>query len=157
MNVYIVASPGGHMTQALSVIDSFEGNDVFLITLDFPNTRNLSLKELKQIHRVRLWFGYSMKLGVPFTLLVSFWTILRIFLKNKPHLIFSTGSEIAVPAFFVGKFFFHARTIYMESLTRVHDLSLTGRLLYRFADVFLVQWRGLTEKYNKAIYKGRLV
>ncbi|HOV91310.1 MAG TPA: PssD/Cps14F family polysaccharide biosynthesis glycosyltransferase [Syntrophorhabdaceae bacterium] len=157
MNIYIVASPGGHMTQALSVMDSFEGENVYLITLDFPNIRNLSINGLKEIYKVRLWFGYSMKLGVPFTLLVSFWTIFKIFFKKRPHLIFSTGSEIAVPAFFVGKFLFRARTIYMESLTRVHSLSMTGKLLYRFADVFLVQWKELIKKYNKAIYRGRLI
>jgi len=157
MNVYIVASPGGHMTQALSVIDAFEGNDLYLITLDFPNIRNLCLNDLREIHRISLWFGYSMKVGVPITLLVSFWTIFKIFLKNRPHLIFSTGSEIAVPAFFIGKYLFHAKTIYMESLTRVHELSLTGKLLYRVADVFLVQWKDLTKRYKKAIYKGRLI
>lgn len=145
------------MTQALSVTDAFEDTNLYLITLDFPNIRDLSLPDIKKIHRVRLWFGYSMKLGVPFTLLVSFWTMFKIFLKNRPHLIFSTGSEIAVPAFFIGKFLFGAKTIYMESLTRVHELSMTGKLLYRFADVFIVQWKELTKKYNKAIYRGRLV
>lgn len=145
------------MTQALSVTDAFEGTNLYLITLDFPNVRDLSMPDIKKIHKVRLWFGYSMKLGVPFTLLMSFLTIFRIFLKNKPNLIFSTGSEIAVPAFFVGKYLFRARTIYMESLTRVHNLSMTGRLLYRIADVFLVQWKELIKKYNKAIYRGRLV
>jgi len=157
MNVYIVASPGGHMTQALSVTDAFEGTDIYLITLDFPNVRGLSLTDIKHIHRIRLWFGYSMKLGVPFTLLVSFWTIFKIFFRKRPHIIFSTGSEIAVPAFLLGRFIFSARTIYMESLTRVHDLSMTGKLLYRFAHVFLVQWRELAEKYKRALYRGRLV
>jgi len=157
MNVYIVASPGGHMTQALSVTDAFEGTDIHLLTLDFPNIRDLSLTDIKQIYRIRLWFGYSMKLGVPFTLLVSLWTIFKIFFKKKPHLIFSTGSEIAIPAFLIGKLIFRAKTIYMESLTRVNNLSMSGKLLYGLTDVFLVQWKELTEKYNKAIYRGRLV
>ncbi|MCX8110000.1 MAG: UDP-N-acetylglucosamine transferase subunit ALG14 [Syntrophorhabdaceae bacterium] len=157
MNIYVVASTGGHMTQALNVIDAFEDTDIFLITLDFPNVRNIAIKKLKQIYRIKLWFKYSIKLGVPFTLMVSFFTIFRIFLKNRPDIIFSTGSEIAIPTFFVGKFLFRARTIYMESLTRVHDLSMTGKILYKFSDVFLVQWKELTEKYNKAIYRGRLI
>ncbi len=157
MNVYIIASPGGHMTQALSVTEAFEGTDLYLITLDFPNVKELSLTDIKYIHRIKLWFGYSIKLGLPITLLVSFLTIFRIFLKRRPHIIFSTGSEIAVPAFLLGRFVFRARTIYMESLTRVHDLSMTGKLLYRFAHVFLVQWFELKKKYKKAFYQGRLI
>ena len=36
----------------------------------------------------------------------------------------------------------------------VNSGSLTGRLVYPFADLFLVQWKALQQIYPKAIYVG---
>jgi len=36
------------------------------------------------------------------------------------------------------------------------SLSLTGRLLHKVADRFIVQWQGLREKYPQAEYLGQL-
>lgn len=38
------------------------------------------------------------------------------------------------------------RIIFVESFCRVKSLSMTGRLLYYFADRFIVQWPGLQDK-----------
>ena len=46
--------------------------------------------------------------------------------------------------------------IYVESYTRIHSLSLTGKILYRFADLFVVQWKQLALQYPKAVYGGAL-
>jgi hypothetical protein len=43
----------------------------------------------------------------------------------------------------------------MESFCRVKTLSLTGKLLYVFVDVFIVQWMQLvSKKYKKIVYLG---
>ncbi|KAJ6658438.1 hypothetical protein lerEdw1_020142 [Lerista edwardsae] len=47
--------------------------------------------------------------------------------------------------------------VYVESLCRVENLSLTGKILYRFSDHFIVQWPALKEKYPKSVYLGRIV
>ena len=157
MNVYIVSSPGGHLNETLSMVEAFEDCNVYAITLDFPNMKDISFPCLKGIYKMRLWFNYSIKFGLPITLLVSFVSILKIFLRHRPHVIFSTGSEIAVPAFLLGKFFFGAKVVYVECFTRIKTLSLTGKIVYRFADHFLVQWPELAEQHEKALYKGRLI
>jgi beta-1,4-N-acetylglucosaminyltransferase len=38
------------------------------------------------------------------------------------------------------------RVVFVESFCRVKTLSLTGRLLYYFADRFVVQWPQLKDK-----------
>lgn len=45
--------------------------------------------------------------------------------------------------------------VYVESICRVTTLSISGSMLYRFADYLFVQWPKLKEKYPKSIYKGR--
>lgn len=47
--------------------------------------------------------------------------------------------------------------VYVESVCRVETLSLSGRILYRLADYFFVQWPSLRDLYPGAIYLGRLV
>nr|XP_034978976.1 UDP-N-acetylglucosamine transferase subunit ALG14 homolog isoform X4 [Zootoca vivipara] len=47
--------------------------------------------------------------------------------------------------------------VYVESICRVENLSLSGKILYHFSDYFFVQWPALKEKYPKSIYLGRIV
>lgn len=157
MIVYIVSSPGGHLNETLSLIESFENCDIYLITLDFPNMKNVVFADLKGLYKIRLWFHYSIKFGLPITLFFGVFIMLKAFLKQRPDIIFSAGSEIALPAFLLGKFIFGAKLIYMESLTRIKTLSLTGKIVYRLVDRFLVQWPELAAQYDKAIYTGRLI
>jgi beta-1,4-N-acetylglucosaminyltransferase len=49
------------------------------------------------------------------------------------------------------------RVIYIETGSRVFALSSSGKILYRFADLFFVQWSELLPLYPKAVYAGRLV
>jgi len=51
----------------------------------------------------------------------------------------------------------YPRIIFIETVARVYSLSLTGKILYRFADRFLVQWPELARRYVYAEYYGRLV
>lgn len=157
MNIYLVSSPGGHLTETLSLVEAFEGCDVSVITLDFPNMKDVALEGVTKLHRIGLLFGYSIRFGLPLTLLKSFFEIFWIFLKKRPHIIFSTGSEIALPAFLLGKFLFRSKVVYMECFTRTQTLSGTGKVVYAFSDLFLVQWPGLAAKYEKASYQGRLI
>ncbi|KAK9472634.1 udp-n-acetylglucosamine transferase subunitalg14 [Dipodascopsis tothii] len=50
-----------------------------------------------------------------------------------------------------------ARIIYVESIARVSSLSLTGKLLVRVADRFIVQWEQLRKAYPTTEYLGVLV
>lgn len=49
------------------------------------------------------------------------------------------------------------KIIFVESLTRVNELSLTGKLLYFVADRFIVQWKTLYEEFKLTEYHGILV
>jgi len=154
----IVTGSGGHLTQALSVIEAFKGHHVFLVVHQFPSLREVQLEEVQRIYRLRILLGYSSLFAVFLTALVNFFQFFWIFWKEKPSILFSTGAEIAVPAFYVGKIFFRARLIFLETLTRVKNLSYAGKVLYPIVDLFLVQWPELLEKAGpKAVYGGRLL
>lgn len=85
-----------------------------------------------------------------------------------PHLILTNGPATAVLvilAAFLLRFFDIrgaqsrglCRTIYVESFARVKTLSLSGRLVVRVVDRFLVQWEALEGYAGRAEFGGVLV
>jgi len=72
--------------------------------------------------------------------------------------LFSTGAELAIPSFFIGKFFFRTKLIYLECSAQVYSPSLTGKWVYPITNLFMVQWEPLLNQYGpKAIYVGGLI
>ncbi|RPB03489.1 Alg14-domain-containing protein [Choiromyces venosus 120613-1] len=87
----------------------------------------------------------------------------RVFVKvGLPDVVVCNGPGSAVlvaGVCFLAKFLGLCKTriIYVESFARVRSLSLSGKLLYAFADRFVVQWPGLVEKYPRAEFHGILI
>ena len=44
--------------------------------------------------------------------------------------------------------------IYIESFAKVNSATKTGKLIYKIADRFLVQWETMKNIYPKATYVG---
>ena len=143
----LICSHGGHFTELLQVLGAFEGYPTFLLTYKEVSTSNQ-----KSAY-------YIANIGKnPVAFIFGLIKILFIFLKEKPTILFSTGSEIAVPPFYFGKFFFGAKLIYLECSAQVYHPSLTGRFVYPITDLFLVQWEPLLQQYGpKARYVGGLI
>jgi beta-1,4-N-acetylglucosaminyltransferase len=79
----------------------------------------------------------------------------KVMLRERPDAVISSGAGVAMPYFYLSKLF-GAKTIYIESFTRVKSATLTGRLVYPVTDLFCVQWESLHKIYPKAIVIGRL-
>ena len=77
----------------------------------------------------------------------------KIMLREKPDVIVTTGALIVFPFCLYAKLM-GTKVVYIETFARVNDRSLTGRLVYPLADLFLVQWEALLEFYPKAKYVG---
>ncbi len=154
----ILTSSGGHLTEAMSIVEAFAGCDLFLIVHDLPTLKGIRIEEVRRIYQLKVILGYTSLIAVFLTAVVNVFQLLRIFWIEKPSILFSTGAEIAIPGFYVGKIIFRSRLIYLETLTRVRELSMTGKVLYPIVDLFLVQWPDLLKKAGpKAVYGGRLI
>jgi len=147
MKITLVCSHGGHLTEMMYLMDAFKGHDVFFITYDNFRTRNLE-------HRKYLLENIGTS---PVKMLKAFLKIGKILAKEKPSVVISTGSEIAIPAFVIAKVL-GMRTVFIESWCRIKTKSGTGRIVYYLSDLFLVQWPQLLELYGgKAKYVGAVV
>lgn len=80
----------------------------------------------------------------------------KILRHEKPHVIITTGAGVGVPFIYVGKLL-GIKTIYIESITRLKDLSLSGKLVYPVVDNLLVQWPELEKRYKKAVFAGQVI
>ncbi|XP_044592918.1 UDP-N-acetylglucosamine transferase subunit ALG14 homolog [Cotesia glomerata] len=93
------------------------------------------------------------------TTLIAFINAGVIMFREKPDLILANGPGTCVPlclvAFIFQLFFFNDTTvIFIESFCRVKTLSLTGKILYFFADHIILQWPYICrEKYNVHVIK----
>jgi beta-1,4-N-acetylglucosaminyltransferase len=167
MKIGIACSAGGHLTQALSLLEAFRGHECFLILQNFPTVKKFNPPQFTKTYHLKIFFNYALGikitpwhtlwLGLYVTLLENTFEIIKILMKEKPDILFSTGSEIAILTFYLGKFLFGAKLIYLESVARIKDISLTGRLVMPIVNLFLVQWEELAQKYKKAKFWGRVI
>lgn len=87
---------------------------------------------------------------------------LPLVFRLQPDIILCNGPGTCIPLCIAGLFLKllsikNSYIVYVESFCRVKTMSLSGKLLYRFADAFFVQWPDLLLDYPKAKYIGRLV
>ena len=82
-------------------------------------------------------------------------SVLWILLRTRPEVVVSTGAS---PGFFAMLFgrLLHRRTIWVDSIANVDELSLSGRQAGRFADLWLTQWPDLAQPEGPQ-YFGALV
>lgn len=77
-----------------------------------------------------------------------------IFFK-KFNILFGIGTYLCVPLFFFAKLK-RIDCFYLDSYTRLEDLSTTGKIIYRLrlTDKFYVFHKALHDKYPRAIFAG---
>ncbi|HEX8988537.1 MAG TPA: hypothetical protein VF816_11290 [Rhodocyclaceae bacterium] len=129
--VLAVSSGGGHWIELLRIMPAFEDCDVIYATVrndyraDVPGAAFFVVNHADRRHVVK-------------TLLLAF-RVLFLVLRLRPDIVVSAG---AAPGYFALRFgkMIGARTIWLDSLANVDDLSKSGHMVRRYADLWLTQW-----------------
>lgn len=139
MKILIVSSVGGHLTEVMRLAPILEGHDVSLVVNDEAALPEFPFKAVYRIvHAERDW-----------RVLMNFLEAARIIEAERPDVVVSMGAGPAVPVALVAKWGAGSRILFVESAAAVTRPTLTGKLLYRFADRFFYQWPGLRTVYPK--------
>lgn len=148
VKICFAASSGGHYEQLMMLKPLMKKYESFVITektLYKSEIPGIKTYYMKQVNRKENMFFPCM--------LANTVSSLKIFVKEKPDVVICTGVLAMLPICLIAKAA-GRRLIYIESFAKVTSATLSGKLLYKFADQFYVQWPQMLEIYPKAIYLG---
>ena len=147
MKICLIASSGGHLEE-INHININKKHEVYYVVTKTPNT----IKDGKYKYLIS---DFNRKNPVCnfFRIIRMFYEQLKIFKKEKPDIIITTGAGLVIPTCFFAKIF-RKKIIFFESLARINSMSKTGKILYHISDLFIVQNKELLKKYPKSIYGG---
>jgi len=149
LRICLVASAGGHLNQLLKLQNSWNGYDVFCITTSD------TVREKLQVYRKVYVVGESNRQH-PIRVVKVLLRCIRAVFTERPDVLISTGASVGCIACFLGKLF-GARVVWIDSITNVKRISLSGRMVRYIADLFLVQWAELAEKCSNVEYLGAVI
>lgn len=148
LKVCLVSSSGGHLTHLYMLKPFWKDQERFWVTFDKEDAR--SILDGEKVYSCYYPTNRNIKNLLKNTVLA--WKVLR---REKPDLIVSTGAAVAVPFFYLGKFM-RKKLIYIEVFDRMNKPTLTGKMVYRITDQFIVQWESMKKVYPKAVNLGNI-
>ena len=146
--VCFIASSGGHFEQLMMLKPLMKKYDSFIVT----EKTNYSVSNLEfntyYLHQVN-----RREKSFIFRMIGNSLKTLKILISERPDAVISTGALATIPMCLFGKIF-GKKIIFIESFAKVNSQTLTGKLVYKFADQFYVQWDEMKKFYPNAICKG---
>jgi UDP-N-acetylglucosamine:LPS N-acetylglucosamine transferase len=144
--ILAVASGGGHWAQLRRLRPAFDGHDVAYLTTDEGHR--------PEVGTARFYAVRDGNRTSKLALLASAVQIGCVLLRERPDVVISTG---AAPGYLAirGAKLLGARTVWIDSVANVDELSLSGRLASEKADLCLTQWPHLAD--GLVGYKGSVL
>ncbi|MEQ8850305.1 MAG: hypothetical protein RIB32_00820 [Phycisphaerales bacterium] len=129
--VLAVSSGGGHWVQLLRLRTAFDGCDVAYATVatsyqaDVPGARFYTIPDATRWDKLKL-VGLAIRLV---------WVLAR----ERPDVVVTTGAAPGYLALVLARAL-RSRTIWVDSIANVEEMSMSGRRARAFADLWLTQW-----------------
>lgn len=142
MKVLLVCSSGGHFKGLQQLRPFWEQHERVWVTFKTATT------EASLAEETVFWAYSPTNRNLP-NLFKNLLLAFQVIRETQPQLIISTGAGVAVPFLIIGKLF-GSKTAFIESVTRIHTLSLSAKLVLPFLSVLYVQWAQLQTRYPQA-------
>lgn len=142
------ASSGGHFEQILMLKPLMEKYDSCVVTEETEYKVVIKGQKMYYMHQV----NRKEKL-MPLWMMVNAFKSLKLMIIEKPDVVITTGVLAMIPLCLLTKLF-HKKLVYIESFAKVTSPTETGKLMYKYADRFYVQWESMKKFYPNAIYLG---
>ncbi|MGB2863375.1 MAG: PssD/Cps14F family polysaccharide biosynthesis glycosyltransferase [Sedimentisphaerales bacterium] len=149
LKICLAASAGGHISQLLKLAASWNGYETFCVT-----TTEVVRNKLRKSGEVYVVGECNRQ--HPIRVITVLLRCLHIISKERPDVVISTGAAAGCMLCFLGKMI-GSKVIWIDSITNVERISLSGRMVRYIADLFLVQWPELAQKIRNVEYVGEIV
>lgn len=145
--IVAISSGGGHWIELMRLRPALQGHRVVYATVSEAYRSHVGDARLRVISDATRWD----RAGLVRTTL----QVLRLLLEERPDVVISTGALPGFLGVLLGKWL-GARTIWVDSLANVEELSMSGRRVGAFADLWLTQWPEL-ERPGGPRYAGSVL
>jgi UDP-N-acetylglucosamine:LPS N-acetylglucosamine transferase len=149
LKICLAASAGGHLSQLTKLAKSWDRYQIFYVT-------TLSSIQSLLENKATVYVVGECNREHPVRVIVVLIKCIKVILREKPDIVISTGAAAGCITCFLGKLL-GAKVIWIDSITNVDRISLSGRMVRHIADLFLVQWPELIKKYKNVEYAGQVV
>jgi beta-1,4-N-acetylglucosaminyltransferase len=157
VDVLLVCSSGGHLSQLLLLREAWAGYSHLWVTEATSDADSLladepSIRAFGPAHR-------NLKNGIRTIALAwlrNFALAWRVIGRERPALLLTTGAAVAVPFAWIGRLR-GVRVVYVESVTRITSPSVSLRLIAPVAHHVYAQWPELLESVPRARYAGSVL
>jgi len=130
-----ISSPGGHWIQLTRLCRGLESR--YEIVYAMPDS-------LFKAQQNKVYPVTDVSADDKWKLIPCAMQVLIILLRERPKAILSTGAAPGAVAIWLGSLL-GIRTIWVDSIANVKQISRAGRLAQKRADVFLTQWEHLSD------------
>ena len=134
--VLAVASGGGHWVQLLRLRPALAYYDRAYVTVDRAYQQTVGDDRFYVVTDATRWNKFKLMWMVA--------QIAWVLMRERPDVIISTGAAPGYVAIRLGKWM-GARTLWLDSIANVEQLSMSGQKLRGFADLWLTQWPHLAQ------------
>lgn len=148
MKICFASSSGGHFEQLMRLKELSEKYESFIVTEKAKYSVSVGdegIYFLEQINREDK--------DLILKLFKILYKSIKICMRERPDVVICTGVLATIPICILCKLK-NKKIIYIESFAKSKSPTLTGKLIYKFADVFYVQWPDMVNVYPKAKYLG---
>ena len=146
--ILAIASPGGHWIQLNKICKPLENE--FNVVYITPGAQYSNDNNTKKVLNIT-----DASADSKLKLILLVFQLLTIFIIERPSAIISTGAAPGAIAFLLAKFL-PIKTIWVDSIANVAQLSRSGRIIKNHADKVITQWESLSDG-DKIVYQGSIL
>lgn len=143
LKLMVVASAGGHWVQLLRMRKAWDGMQVIYMTTDAGLADLVKhLAEIEGNAEPEFVSVVDANLRKRMRLLRELVEVFFAVVRHRPDVILTTGAAVGYFALRFGKLI-GARTIWVDSIANAEELSIAGKNVRKYADLWLTQWKHL--------------
>ena len=135
LKVLIVSSSGGHWSQMLRLLPAFDGMDISYACTGKEYRETLAGDK-------KFFAIPDASMDAKLKLIWQALNVFKLLLQIRPDVVVSTGASSGFFALMFAKKM-GKKTIWIDSLANVDKLSMSGRRVAPYADMYLTQWQHL--------------
>ncbi|MBE5887904.1 MAG: beta-1,4-galactosyltransferase enhancer [Lachnospiraceae bacterium] len=142
----LVSSSGGHWEQLQKLQPLIDKYDGFLVTEKTQFEAKAKYLMIQTDLKDKLMI---------FKMMVNFVRAVKIWIKEKPDFVITTGTMVAYPFYLLARLS-KKKFVFIETFGRANMPTVAGKMMEKHSDLFIVQWETQVKHYKKAIYGGCL-